>query len=329
MIECGGGPLRAALHAPAQTQATEPWNWDEATLRDLVSRLRAGPRHTMTLPPDAQVAVALSFDADDETPWLRSLDGMPASALAAAEYDHRVGTPRILELLARFSAPATFFFPGVSALLHPDQVRAVVDAGHEVGVHGWIHESPEVLEPGQERALLARSLDVLESVSGVRPRGMRTPSFGFSPHTLELAVEFGLTYDSSLMADDEPYELLLAGQPTGVVEVPVDWSRDDAAYFVTDRHGGLRPQPSPRQLLEAWRDEYRAARRDKGLFQLTLHPDLIGRRSRLVILEELLSDMLADGDVWFATHAQVADAWWQTRPPVEQEGSHADESQPT
>lgn len=300
----------------------EPWDWDEPTLRHVVSRLRAGPRTITTWPGGAQVAVALSFDADDETPWMRSIDGTPVALLAAAEYDHRVGTARVLDLLERFSVPATFFFPAVAALLHPDQVRAVIGCGHEVAVHGWIHERPETLERSQERALLARSLDTLESIAGTRPRGMRTPSFGFSPHTLELAVELGIDYDSSLMADDEPYELLLGGEPTGVVEVPVDWSRDDAAYFVTDRQSGLRPQPSPRLLLEAWQDEYRAARREHGLFQLTMHPDLIGRRSRLVILEELLTEMAADGDVWFATHAEVADAWRRSQHPPERKASH-------
>lgn len=287
----------------------EPWDWDESALRHIVSGLRAGPRSATTWPGGAQVAVALSFDADDETPWMRSDDGNPVGSLAAAEYDHRVGSPRVLDLLHRFSVPATFFFPGVAALLHPDQVRAVVGYGHEVAAHGWIHERPEQLDRSQERTLLARSLDTLETVAGARPCGMRTPSFGFSLHTLELAVELGIGYDSSLMADDEPYELLLRGEPSGVVEVPVDWSRDDAAFFITDRMSGLRPQPSPRLLLEAWQDEYRAARREHGLFQLTMHPDVIGRRSRLVILEELLAEMTADGDVWFATHAEIADAW--------------------
>lgn len=298
----------------------EPWDWDEPTLRRVVSGVRAGPRGRTTWPGGAQVAVALSFDADDETPWMRSSDGAPVSNLAAAEYDHRVGTPRVLDLLGRFSVPSTFFVPGVAALLHPEQVRAVVDCGHEVAVHGWIHERPEQLDRSQERGLLARSIDILEAVAGVRPSGMRTPSFGFSLHTLELAVELGISYDSSLMADDEPYELLLDGEPSGVVEVPVDWSRDDAAFFITDRTSGLRPQPSPRLLLEAWQDEYRAARRDHGLFQLTMHPDVIGRRSRLVILEELLVEMTADGGVWFATHAEVADAWRREAQPPEAKG---------
>lgn len=284
----------------------EPWQWGEQTWRSAVQRVRAGrsqaPAHW---PGDTAVAVALSFDADAETPWLRDGDTSPGG-LSAGQFGHRVGTPRVLRLLEQYSVRSTFFFPGVAALLHPEEVRTVADLGHEIGAHGWIHERPETLGEADERALLTRTLDVLESACGMRPSGLRTPSFGFSAHTLPIAVDAGLSYDSSLMADDEPYELLLDGRPTAMIEIPVDWGRDDAAYFVMDRYSGVRPQPAPRDVLNAWRDEYRAARRGGGLFQLTLHPDLIGRRSRIVILEELLDEMASDRDVWFATHNEVA-----------------------
>jgi hypothetical protein len=117
----------------------------------------------------------------------------------------------------------------------------------------------------------------------------------------------GLRYDSSLMADDEPYELLAAGEPTGVVEIPVEWIRDDAAYFLMERYAGLRPYTPPRSVLGIWRDEFDMAYREGGVFQLTMHPHITGHRSRLVVLAELLDHIAAHPGVWFATHAQLAD----------------------
>src|SRR5205814_6212426 len=129
------------------------------------------------------------------------------------------------------SIPSTFFMPAVSALLHPDEVRNYIDGGHEVGIHGWIHERNMRLEPTTERELTFRAADTLEKITGRRPVGIRTPSWDFSDATLGIILELGLLYDSSLMADDEPYEILADGKPTGLVEIPVEWIRDDAPYF--------------------------------------------------------------------------------------------------
>lgn len=211
------------------------------------------------------------------------------------------------ELLARHRVPATFFMPAVSALLHPDEVRRYVDDGHEMAVHGWIHERNMLLDPDDERDLTRRAFDTLERVSGTRPVGIRTPSWDFSDHTLAIIRELGLVYDSSLMADDEPYEILADGAATGVVEIPVEWIRDDAPYFMMERHGSLRPYMPPRGALEIWRAEFDAARAEGGLFQLTLHPHIIGHRSRMAILTELVEYIAGHDDVWFTTHAGLAE----------------------
>lgn len=250
--------------------------------------------------------MALSFDSDHETLPLRDGETRPGK-LSQGEYGSRVGAPRVLRLLERYSVPATFFMPAVSALLHPGEARSYVAAGHEVGIHGWIHERNMLLTPADERELAFRSADTLEKLTGSRPVGIRTPSWDFSDHTLAVTRELGLRYDSSLMAADEPYQLLADGEPTGVVEIPVEWIRDDAAYFTMDRHTSLRPYTPPRAVLEIWRDEFDLAYADGGLFQLTMHPHVIGHRSRMVILTELLAYIAGHPDVWFATHAQVAD----------------------
>jgi peptidoglycan/xylan/chitin deacetylase (PgdA/CDA1 family) len=186
-------------------------------------------------------------------------------------------------------------------------VTGYVAAGHEVAVHGWIHERNMQLERADELELTGRAMDTLKSLTGVRPVGIRTPSWDFSDNTLGIIRELGLGYDSSLMADDEPYEVLADGERTGLVEIPVEWIRDDAPYFMMDRYTGLRPYTPPRSVLGIWVDEFDAAREEGGLFQLTMHPHVIGHRSRFAVLRELVDHIAGCGDVWFGTHAEVAD----------------------
>jgi peptidoglycan-N-acetylglucosamine deacetylase len=282
------------------------WQWDEATWRAHVGHVRAGRSLLPDWPGGARVAVALSFDSDHETIPLRDGETGPGK-LSQGEYGSRVGAQRILALLAERGIPATFFMPAVSALLHPDEVRRYAAEGHEVGMHGWIHERTATLSPGDERDLALRSAEVLEKSIGDRPVGIRTPSWDFSPATLGIIRELGLRYDSSLMADDEPYELVQDGEPSGIVEIPVEWIRDDAVYFPMDRYSALRPYASPRSVLNIWIDEFEGAYADRGLFQLTMHPHVIGHRSRMVVLAELIDHIASRHGVWFATHAQVAE----------------------
>lgn len=285
----------------------EPWQWNDSTWREHVDRVRAG----RSLTPErwleeARVAVAISFDSDHETIPLRDGETSPGK-LAQGEYGSRVAAPKIVQLLREYDVPASFFMPAVSALLHPEEVDAYVAGGHEVAVHGWIHERNMLLERADELDLTGRALDTLERITGSRPTGIRTPSWDFSDNTLGIIAELGFAYDSSLMADDEPYELLAGGRPTGIVEIPVEWIRDDAPYFMMERYAGLRPYMPPRSALQIWTDEFDTAHAEGGLFQLTLHPHIIGHRSRLVVLRALLDHIRAHSDVWFATHAQIAD----------------------
>jgi peptidoglycan-N-acetylglucosamine deacetylase len=282
-----------------------PWQWDEATWRGHVEHVRAGRSLLPRWPGGARVAVALSFDSDHETIPLRDGEIGPGK-LSQGEYGSRVGARRILALLADRGIPATFFMPAVSALLHPDEVRRYAAEGHEVAMHGWIHERIGSLSAAEERELAFRSADVLEKSTGARPVGIRTPSWDFSSATLGIIRELGLEYDSSLMADDEPYEIVQDGEPSGIVEIPVEWIRDDAVYFPMERYSALRPYASPRSVLSIWIDEFDGAYADGGLFQLTMHPHVIGHRSRMAVLTELIDHIGSRQGVWFATHAQVA-----------------------
>jgi peptidoglycan/xylan/chitin deacetylase (PgdA/CDA1 family) len=282
-----------------------PWQWPEERWRGIVERVRAGralrPREW---PGGARCAVALSFDSDHETSELREA-GESIGRLSQGQYGNRQGVPRVLEVLRSHDVKASFFVPAVTALLYPDEQRRVVAAGHEIGIHGWIHERNSVLPLEAERDLQMRSADVLERVAGVRPVGIRTPSWDFSPHTLMITREMELIYDSSLMADVDCYELLMNGENSGVVELPVEWIRDDAVYFNMNRFAALRPYTPPTDVLEIFKKEFDGAHREGGLFQLTMHPHITGYRSRIWVLDELIRYIRSHAGVWFATHADV------------------------
>jgi peptidoglycan/xylan/chitin deacetylase (PgdA/CDA1 family) len=286
----------------------EPWQWPEARWRGIVNHVRAGRAlKPKSWPGGARCAVALSFDSDHETSDLRD-GGSSVARLSWGQYGSRVGVPRIAALLERHHVRATFFVPAVSALLHPDEQKALVAAGHEIGLHGWIHELNTILPREAERDLMFRAADTLEAITGVRPVGLRTPSWDFSPSTLAIAKELGLAYDSSLFADEDCYELMLDGEATGIVELPVEWIRDDAPYLSMNRASWQRPHTPPADVLDIFRREFDGAYAERGLFQLTCHPHIIAYRSRLWILDELIHHARARGEVWFGTHAEVA-AW--------------------
>jgi peptidoglycan-N-acetylglucosamine deacetylase len=287
---------------------TEPWAWPESEWRARVAQVRAGRRlMPAQWPGGARCAVALSFDSDHETNELRD-GGVSIGRMSWGEYGVRKGVPRILSVLAKAGVPATFFVPAVAALLHPEEQRRVIAEGHEIGLHGWIHELNSTLPEAIERDLYLRSADTLEKVVGKRAVGMRTPSWDFSPATLKIQREMGLLYDSSLMADDDPYELLENGEETGMVELPVEWIRDDAPYFNINRFAALRPYTPPPAVFDIFRREFDRAWEEGGLFLLTMHPHVIGYRSRIFILEDLIAHAKAKGGCWFATHEQVARA---------------------
>ena len=277
-------------------------NTDE--IKAIANRVRAGRSlQPERWPNGARVAVLLSFDVDNDTILLARSDNPSIGAMSQGEYGGRVGLQRVVDLVDRHNIPASFFIPAVSLILQPDMVDVIQQSGqHEFGVHGWIHELNTELDGETERDLISRATDYLENVTGRRPVGYRAPSWNFSPNTLRIIRGFGFLYDSSLMADDRPYELLQNGEETGVVELPVEWILDDAPL--------LNPRgtsyTSPRELLQVYIDEFDKAYEEGTMFQLTSHPHIIGHRSRILILEELISHIQSVGNVWFATHEQVA-----------------------
>ena len=112
----------------------------------------------------------------------------------------------------------------------------------------------------------------------------------------------GFIYESSLMADDRPYELVQDGIPTGIVEIPVDWILDDAPLFNPQ---GQRYM-NPRDVLQVWIDEFDRAWEERTMFELTMHPHVTGHRSRILVLEALIDHIRTKPGVWFGTHAEAA-----------------------
>lgn len=276
----------------------------EADIAKIVGRVRAGRSlQPKSWPNGARVAVLLSFDVDNETLSLRG-EAPSIGALSQGEYGARVALGRIVALLDRHQIPASFFIPAISLALSPDMVGVIKRSGrHEFGVHSWIHESNTTLDYETEKALVVKARAYLEQATGMRPLGYRAPSWNFSPYTLSIVRELGFLYDSSLMADDRPYELVADGKSTGLVELPVEWILDDAP-LMNPRGDSYTP---PRELLQVYIDEFAKAYEEGTMFLLTTHPHIIGHRSRIIILERLIDHIKAKGNVWFATHRQVAE----------------------
>ena len=288
--------------ALAQADTTPPWMWSMERVKQTIGMVRAGKSLApKQWPGGARVAVMLSFDVDNETVFLAPIaPGRPnIGGLSQGEYGARVGLKRVLALLEKQKIPASFFMPAMSLELHPEIIPMIKAAGHhEFGVHGWIHELNSTLPAAAERDLVRRAVEYFEKATGAKPVGYRAPSWNFSPSTLSIIRELGLMYDSSLMSDDSPYELMADGQPTGIVELPVEWINDDAPLLNPrgDRYG------APDQLLKVWIDEFDKAYEEGTNFVLTMHPHIIGHRSRIVLLERLIAHMKSKPGVWFGTH---------------------------
>jgi peptidoglycan/xylan/chitin deacetylase (PgdA/CDA1 family) len=294
------GLVRAEQQAGGANQPGTKMN--EAQLKDAIELARVGRKLTpKSWPNGARVAVALTFDTDNEAPLLR--DGnTSATALSAAEYGAASGIPRILDLLDRHKIPATFFVTGVDAMLHPEMVAGIMKPGrHEIGVHGWIHEFTPRLSPEEEERLLDQAIAHLTKATGKRPLGYRAPSWAFSPVTLDLILKKGFLYDSSLQALDEPYEVMSRGKLTGLVELAIDWTLTETPFL-----GQNGRMPVPELLYKLYRDEFDGAYNERTMFILTLHPYLSGHRAPMRHLDQFVSYMKSKPGVWFATCAEIA-----------------------
>ena len=290
---------------PLADRLDRPWEMTEAEWTEILGRVSPGRR----LKPDSWPggsrlrshfrSTSTTKSALSQAATLHQADLPGASAAVVSEYlaywtSWRGTTCR-----------RPFYIPAVVSLIDPDETRRIAGGGHEVGLHGWIHANNSRIDRATEREIMLQAREVLQRVSGRDVVGHRSANFDMSPNTIELVAELGLEYDSSMMADDSCYELLLAGRNSGIVEVPVEWVRDDAVYLSFSR-GGARPWLSPADVFGIFKDELEAAAADGDVFQLLMHPHVIGHRSRVWIIDEIIKHAKSLGGAWFGTHAQVA-----------------------
>jgi peptidoglycan-N-acetylglucosamine deacetylase len=255
-------------------------------------------------PGGADVCVALTFDLDADVGvgWRRLEERL--TSLSEARFGATRGVPRILDFLERMDLRATFYVPGEVADMHTDLVKAIVAAGHAIGHHGHVHLYPDRATATEQRAEIEAGLEALDRCVRVRPLGYRCPGWELTPYTLGLLDEFRFRWDSSCMGDDRPY--VERHGSASLLELPVHWSLDDWVYFIFTRDGG-GTMLGPDALKSTWLLEFESALAERRMVTYTMHPEAMGRGYRMRILEQLVEEFRARGNVWFATHEQVTD----------------------
>jgi peptidoglycan/xylan/chitin deacetylase (PgdA/CDA1 family) len=273
------------------------------------------------------VVVCLSFDFDAISLWLGGFRARSLSAISRGEFG-RVGAARLLAMLREWGVPSTWFVPGHSAETFPEIARQIAADGHEIGNHGYFHSHPK--SPEDEEQILVRGNDALMRVTGKRPVGYRSPGAGLSFNMVGLLLKHGFSYDTSLMSDDftphymrvgdaapedGPYQF---GKPVDVVEIPFTWGLDDfpAFEYVTSRAGIQQGLSSPEAVYEIWSGDfdYLYDRLGEGIYTLTMHPQVIGRGHRLLMLEKLMHHIRRQPGVSFARMSEVASEFRKNHP---------------
>ena len=280
-----------------------------------------------------EILCAFGVDVDAVAGWLGSYAGEDSpDDISRGMFAGEVGSPRLVNLFKKYGFRTTWFIPAHSAETFPDQMKAVADAGHEIGVHGYSHENPIAMTREQEEAILDKCLDVLTKLSGKRPTGYVAPWWEFSPVTNELLLERGIKYDHSLMHNDfHPYYVrvgdtwtkidyskhpdawmkpLVRGRETDLIEIPASWYLDDLPPMMfikkaPNSHGFV----SPRHLEESWRDQFDWVYRenDYAVFSMTIHPDVSGRPQVLLMLERLIEHIQKHEGTKFLTFDEIAE----------------------
>lgn len=271
-------------------------------------------------PEGKRSCVALAFDVDGPT-GNAMLDGSiwrnPAF-FTLGSYGPWRAVGYLLDLLAEYRVPTTFFVPGWVLETWPAQIKAIVDRGHDIGYHGYQHEAFWQLTRARQQDVMAQSLALFRKHLGLTPTGFRTPSGDWGDDTIEVLLDAGVTWSSSMRGDDRPYFTPHAASGRSLVEIPGRWELDDYASLAYQRHpdfpAGLDRIAPYDTTLDNWRREFDGSHRD-GLCMTTLfHPKVSGKPGRILLLERLLQHMREADGVWFATCGEVAQ-WWRTAHP--------------
>ena len=269
----------------------------------------------------AQHFVCLTFDYDNVSPSLTRGEATPTT-ISRGDFG-MVAAERLLALMAGEAIRTTWFIPGHTIESYPASCRAIAAAGHEIGHHGWTHRPPASLPRPEEAEELVRGNAAIEALCGRKARGYRSPAWDLSPHSIGLLLEQGFAYDSSLMGHDYlPYQArdgdvatlqapMVFGADTPLVEMPISWSLDDFPVFEFSRtpSGYLPGLMSADAVLGNWFADfaYMAAHYDWGVITYTMHPHVIGRGHRLMMLEQLIDKLSAAGATFLAMEDAVGE----------------------
>ena len=279
------------------------------------------------------IQILLGVDVDAVAGWLGSYGGQDSpNDIQRGVFAGQVGSPRLLNLFRRYDVPTTWFIPGHSLETFPEQMRAVAEAGHEIGAHGYCHENPVAMSQRQERDVLEKSIEVIEAMCGRRPRGYVAPWWEMSEHTAALLLELGFSYDHSQNYDDfVPFYARVGdrwtnidfaeraaswmtpmqhGREVDLVEFCGNWYVDDLPPMMFNKHAAnSHGFVSPQHVERLWRDQFDWVYRelDYAVFPVTLHPDVSGRPQVLLMLERLLEHWAGHEGVRFLTFDQATD----------------------
>jgi peptidoglycan/xylan/chitin deacetylase (PgdA/CDA1 family) len=280
-----------------------------------------------------EIFCVIGVDVDAVAGWLGSYGGEDSpDDISRGIFAGEVGTRRLLKMFDKYDMKTTWFIPGHSIETFPEETKMVVDAGHEIGMHGYSHENPISMTPEQEEAVLIKCIGLIEDVCGRRPTGYVAPWWEFSNVTNELLLEHGIKYDHSLMHKDfHPYYVrvgdswtkidyskqpdewmkpLVRGEETDLVEIPASWYLDDLPPMMfikgaPNSHGFV----NPRHLEEIWRDQFDYIHReeDYAVFGMTIHPDVAGRPQVILMLERIIEHVNGHDGIRWATMDEIAD----------------------
>ena len=287
-----------------------------------------------------EILCGFGVDVDAVAGWLGSYGGEDSpDDISRGLFAGEVGSLRLLKLFERFGIKTTWFIPGHSIETFPQQMKAVAQAGHEIGIHGYSHENPIAMTPEQEEAVLNKCIDLVTKLQGKRPTGYVAPWWEFSAVSNELLIKKGIKYDHSLMHQDfQPYYVrvgdswtkidyskkpeswmkpLVRGHETDLIEIPASWHLDDLPPMMfikkaPNSHGFV----SPYAIEEMWRDQFDWVYReyDYAVFPMTIHPDVSGRPHVLMMLERLYHHIIRHPGVRFCTMNEMADDFAKRSP---------------
>ena len=251
----------------------------------------------------------LTFDLDAETMWT-ARDASYASRpilMSQGAYGWKVGTDRVLDLLARYGLKSTFFIPGIVIDQQPALMDRILEAGHEIAHHSYSHRWILSLTEAEEREEMEKGIESIRQVTGRKPRGWRSPAAELSAISLPLLVENGFDYSSNFFDDDSPYLLTVEGKKTEIVELPFRWVLDDAPFFQYSIVLPGRTMQAPSAVLEAWITEFDVLYAEKRMMLVAMHPEIIGQPSRIKVLEGLIEHALKHQDVWIGRCDEITD----------------------